>query len=271
MEDILGSHVDIDIQGIRGNRSCIKKLKIFKDGNLGSSTDVKLIKSDFKTRISPGKDGQFFCENTQMKVILTDSDDNQFGGTKTISLLRISNTIQGTVLKPFNDEIFRNCTGHFVLSIYCRSTLTEKTSLTLRRGLALRENLMDLDVGRKMYGKYCSLVDQDDDHHWTFIGEVGTRSVRKEANRSCQNLLILQILLCVLLLTMIMSMFVYVRKRLIRNTNASGGVEEEREDVDNVAPLRDSLPRNVLEQDRTSLRKRGSVNQSFNFGREETA
>ena len=76
---------------------------------------------------------------------------------------------------------------------------------------------------------------------------------------------------CNSIISMIMSMFVYVRKRLIRNTNASGGVEEEREDVDNVAPLRDSLPRNVLEQDRTSLRKRGSVNQSFNFGREETA
>ena len=270
VSDIVEGRIDIDLRNIEGNRSCIKKVRLYKDGSQSEPIFTKDVTADFRITL-PGDNESLFCENTQMKILLSDHQDNQIGEMKTLSLLKLSNEVKKIVLKPVNNDILNSCQKkNYLLTIYCKNSLTEVAILKLRRSLRLYEDLMDLDIGEEMSGKYCSLVDSEEHHHWTFIGEDSpqTGAVEKvqSQDNSCQNLLIFQILSCLLLLLIVVSMLTYLGKWLLRNTTVEvdGKVEEQGEvgENDNVPPLRDVPMRNVVVE-MTNLRKRGSVNQSF--------
>ena len=276
MTDIVESHMDIDLRNIEGKRSCIKKVRLYKDGSQSGPILTRDVTAEFRITLQ-GDDESLFCENTQMKISLSDHQDNQIGQMKTLSLMKLSNEVKRIVLKPVNNYILNSCPlKNYLLTIYCKNRLTEVAILTLRRSVRLYEDLLDLDIGKEMSGKYCSLVDSEEHHHWTFIGEDSrqTGAVKKghSQDNSCQNLLIFQILSCLLLLLLVVSILTYLGKLLLRNTTdgVNGRVEElgEVDEIDNVPPLRDVVVRNV-DQELTNLRKRGSVNQSFE--KEETA
>ena len=183
MRDVAGPHIHIDLRNIEGNGSCIKKIKLFKDGRESGPIFSTEMRPDLRITL-PGDDQTLFCENTQMKILLTDSEDNHIGEMKRVSILKLSNEFQKIVLKPINNDILNVCNiKNFLLTIYCKDSLAEKTTLTLRRSVRLYENLMDLDVGKDMSGKYCSLLDSNENHHWIFIGAASPETV--ESDSSC--------------------------------------------------------------------------------------
>ena len=209
-----------------------------------------------------------------MKIILTDSDNKQIGKTEMTSLLTLSHEYPDKlVLAPVHDKILANCGKNiFFVKIFCKNTLKEKTSLIIRRYLALNENLLDWDIGQKMSGKFCSLVDAaDDQHFWTFIGpKFPSESVAEEqkhstppplpSNKNCQNVLIYQISILILLFWLLViiscTILLYFKMIKSRTNTAYPGVPLERPSSSNVSIMRNSLP--SRSSDRTSLRKRHS-------------
>ena len=283
----MGGDIHIDLRNIHGNRSCIQKLKIYKDGTLSEPLLTQDISSDF-IKINSENDTKCydktiknkicFCENTQMKIVLSDYRNNQIGRAKVISLLKLYHQNNVTVLKALNDEILRGCLiRDFHVSIYCRNSMEEKPVLTIRRSFRLNENLMDFSG--EIYGKFCSLVEDDEARHWTFIGEgiqpTSTTNLLDEHHQLyanyCQSALIFQVLFCFTLLVIIISIILHLRRFLSVNTDPNPRIPgSPNEEVDNVPPLRDVFPRN-MEQDRTSLRKRGSYNANFSIEMDENS
>ena len=264
------SQIEILLWNIRGNRNCIKTLQIM---NVEGSTAL------FTEKIQPDRkitiNSTVYCQVVSlMKIILTDSDNKQIGKTEMTSLLTLSHEYPDKlVLAPVHDKILANCGKNiFFVKIFCKNTLKEKTSLIIRRYLALNENLLDWDIGQKMSGKFCSLVDAaDDQHFWTFIGpEFPSESVAEEQNHStppplpsnnnCQNVLIYQISILILLFWLLViiscTILLYFKMIKSRTNTAYPGVPEERPASSNVSIMRNSLP--SRSSDRTSLRKRHS-------------
>ena len=262
------SQIEILLWNIHGNRNCIEKLQILNvEGNTALFTEK--IQPDSKITIN----STVYCQVVSLvNIVLTDSDNNQIGNPKMISLLTFFNEYPDKlVLVPRNDKILANCGKTiFFVKIFCKNTLKEKTSLIIRRYLALNENLLDWDIGEKMTGKYCSLVDADDDKDfWTFIGPENTgKSVVEEQNQStpppshslpstnnCQNVLIYQISIFLLLLVIIsFTILLYFKIIKPKPLNTPHGVPEERPATSNVSIMRNSLP--SRNSDLTSLRKR---------------
>ena len=262
------SQIEILLWNIHGNRNCIKKLQIM---NVEGSTAL------FTEKIQPDRkiiiNSTIYCQVVSlMKIILTDSDDKQIGETEMTSLLTLSHEYPDKlVLAPRHDKILANCGKNiFFVKIFCKNTLKEKTSLIIRRYLALNENLLDWDIGQKMSGKFCSLVEADDDHFWTFIRpEFPGESVAEEQNHStppplpsnnCQNVLIYQISILILLFWLLViiscTILLYFKMIKSRTNTAYPGVPEERPASSSVSIMRNSLPSRT--SDRTSLRKRHS-------------
>ena len=108
VSDIVEGRIDIDLRNIEGNRSCIKKVRLYKDGSQSGPIFTKDVTADFRITL-PGDNESLFCENTQMKILLSDHQDNQIGERKTLSLMKLSNDIKKIVLKPVNNDILKSC------------------------------------------------------------------------------------------------------------------------------------------------------------------
>ena len=257
------SQIEILLWNIQGNRNCIEKLQLMDvEGSRALLTEN--IQHDSRVTIN----STVYCQvASQVKIVVTDSDNNQIGKPKTISLLTLSDEYQGKiVLAPRNEKILATCGKTvFLVKIFCRNTVKEKTSLTIRRHLPLNENLLAWDIGQKMTGKYCSLVEEEEDQDaWTFIGPgLPDESVAEEQNHSppppsqnnCQNVLIYQISIFLLILLILSgSILLYFKKIKWKITTAAPGAPEERLATSNVSIMRNSVP--TRNPDLTSLRKR---------------
>ena len=258
------SQIEILLWNIHGNRNCIEKLQITDGEGSRAPLLTENIQHDRKISIN----SSVFCQAaSQMEIILTDSDNNKIGKPKTISLLTLSEEYQDKiVLAPRNDKILASCGKTlFLAKIFCRKTLKETTSLTIRRYLPLYENLLDWDIGQKMTGKYCSLVEEVEDQDlWTFIGpDLPDESVAEDqnqappppSNNNCQNVLIYQISIFLLILIIIScNILLYFKIIKSKSPTVGPGAPDERPATSNVSIMRNSVPsRNV---DLQSLRKR---------------
>ena len=106
--DVVESHIDIDLRNIEGKRSCIKKVRLYKDGSQSGPILTRDVTAEFRITLQ-GDDESLFCENTQMKILLSDHQDNQIGQMKTLSLMKLSNEVlKRIVLKPVNNYILNS-------------------------------------------------------------------------------------------------------------------------------------------------------------------